>query len=87
MKTAVGIAFLFILGSLAFAFVFLMKNKSQSKRMANALTVRIGLSVLLFLLILLAGWMGWIHPTASTECSRATSVCIKPPQCEFWPSA
>ena len=31
--------------------------------MAKALAVRVGLSVTLFLLILLAYALGWIHPT------------------------
>lgn len=63
MKFVVGIAFLIILGSLGSAFYFLMKDKSQSSRTVNALSVRIGLSVLLFLCILFSYWMGWIEST------------------------
>ncbi|HEX7639748.1 MAG TPA: DUF2909 domain-containing protein, partial [Burkholderiaceae bacterium] len=33
------------------------------KRMARALAIRVALSVSLFLLILLAWALGWIHPT------------------------
>ena len=33
------------------------------KRMARVLAVRVGLSVTLFLLILLAWSLGWIHPS------------------------
>jgi archaellum biogenesis protein FlaJ (TadC family) len=36
---------------------------SPSKRLAQALALRVALSVGLFLLILLAYLMGWIHPT------------------------
>lgn len=31
--------------------------------MAKALTFRIGLSVLLFIFVLISYWMGWIQPT------------------------
>ena len=33
------------------------------KRMARVLAIRVGLSITLFLLILLAYALGWIHPT------------------------
>jgi hypothetical protein len=35
----------------------------RSKRMARALALRVGFSVLLFLCILMSWYMGWIHPT------------------------
>ena len=63
MKLIIGLAFLGILASLGSAFFFLMKDKSQSSRTVNALSVRIGLSVLLFLCILFSYWMGWIEAT------------------------
>lgn len=63
MKIIVAFAFLAIFASLGSALFYLMRDKGQSKRMVNALTWRIGLSVLLFLLILLAHWMGWVQPT------------------------
>ncbi|MFN4327769.1 MAG: twin transmembrane helix small protein [Limnobacter sp.] len=63
MKVVIGIAFLVILGSLGSAFFFLMKDKSKSSRTVNALTVRIGMSIALFLLILFAHHMGWIQST------------------------
>lgn len=63
MKIVVGLLFLIILGSLASAFIFLMKDRSKSSRTVNALSVRIGLSVVLFLLILFANYMGWIEAT------------------------
>jgi len=40
-----------------------MKDRGSSSRMANALTVRIGLSILLFLFVLLAWRLGWIEAT------------------------
>jgi hypothetical protein len=63
MKIVVGLIFLVIIGSLASAFLFLMKDKSQSNRTVKALTVRIGLSIFLFLLILFGHYMGWIQTT------------------------
>ena len=63
MKIVVGILFVIILASLASAFLFLMKDKSQTNRTVKALTVRIGLSVGLFLLILFSWYMGWIETT------------------------
>jgi hypothetical protein len=63
MKILVAIAFLLILGSLASALFFLMKDKGKTSRTAQALTFRVGFSVALFVLILIAYKMGWIQPT------------------------
>lgn len=63
MKLLIGLAFLIIIGSLASAFVFLMKDRSKSSRTVNALSVRIGMSVVLFILILFSYYMGWIEST------------------------
>lgn len=63
MKIVVGLMFLVIIGSLASAFLFLMKDRSQSNRTVKALTVRITLSITLFLFILFAHYMGWIQAT------------------------
>ena len=38
-------------------------DADADKRMARALAVRVALSVTLFLLILLAWSLGWIHPS------------------------
>jgi len=63
MRILVLIAFLGIVASLVSAGVYLMKDRSGSSRMAYALTVRIGLSILLFLFVLLAWRLGWIEAT------------------------
>lgn len=67
MKYIAIVAFIAILGSLAAAFLFMMKQGSsdtlRAKRMATSLAVRVGLSVLLFCIILFAWSMGWITPT------------------------
>ena len=63
MRIVVLIAFVLILGSLFSGLYFVMKDKGKSNRAVNALTFRIGFSILLFLFILLSYRMGWIHPT------------------------
>jgi uncharacterized membrane protein (DUF4010 family) len=75
MKYLVIAAFVAIIGSLATALVFMMRGGNQnedtneevsspsSRRMAKALAFRIGFSVLLFLVVLISYWMGWIQPT------------------------
>jgi hypothetical protein len=51
-----------ILVSLGSGLFHLVKDEGQSKRMVNALTVRIALSVLLFLLLFVAWKGGLIRP-------------------------
>lgn len=63
MKTLVAIAFLLILASLGSALVFLMKDKGKSNRTVTALAFRVGFSIALFVLILIAYQQGWIQPT------------------------
>jgi hypothetical protein len=63
MRIFVAIVFIGILASLGSALFFLMRDKGGSNKTVNALTVRIGLSVALFLVLLLAHWMGWIRTT------------------------
>lgn len=41
---------------------FLVADKGESKKMVNALSIRVGLSVFLFLLLLLAWSQGLIKP-------------------------
>lgn len=63
MKILVAIAFILILGSLGSALFFLMRDKGKSNRTVQALALRVGLSITLFLLILLAHHLGYIQPT------------------------
>jgi hypothetical protein len=51
-----------IVASLATGLFHLVKDEGQSRRMVNALTVRIALSVLLFVLLLVAWKGGLIEP-------------------------
>jgi predicted membrane channel-forming protein YqfA (hemolysin III family) len=63
MKIVVAIAFILIIGSLFSALLFLMRDKGKSNRTVQALTWRVGLSVALFLMILLLYKLGYIQPT------------------------
>jgi hypothetical protein len=51
-----------IVASLFSGLFHLVKDEGQSKRMVNALTVRIALSVLLFILLFVAWRGGMIEP-------------------------
>lgn len=68
MGYLVTLAFVAIIGSLAFALFFMMRSQPDtpgkpSKRMAWALAMRVGVSIALFLCVLLAWYMGWIQPS------------------------
>lgn len=63
MRVLVLIVFLGIIVSLGSALVYLMRDRGNSSRMAYALTWRVGLSVALFLFVLLAHSLGWIEST------------------------
>jgi hypothetical protein len=63
MKIIVAIAFVLILLSLGSALVFLMRDKGKSNRTVQALAFRVGFSIALFILILVAYQLGWIEPT------------------------
>ena len=63
MRILVAIAFILIIGSLASALVFLMKDKGRSNRTVKALAFRVGFSITLFVLLLVANQLGWIQPT------------------------
>jgi hypothetical protein len=57
------VLFLFaILGSLGSGLFYLMKDKGSSDRTVRALTVRISLSVLLFMLLMLGYLTGLLQP-------------------------
>ncbi|MBC3909398.1 MULTISPECIES: twin transmembrane helix small protein [Undibacterium] len=63
MKILVAIAFFLIIFSMGSALVYLMKDKGKSNRTVKALAFRVGFSITLFLLILLANHYGLIQPT------------------------
>lgn len=63
MKYVIITFFIFIVYSLGSALFYMMKDGSQSKRMVKALTFRIALSLLMFIVLIFSFWMGWIKPT------------------------
>jgi putative copper export protein len=63
LKTLLVIAFLVVIvWNLGAGLYYMLTDRGESKRTVNALTRRIGLSVALILLVMLAIWMGWITP-------------------------
>jgi uncharacterized membrane-anchored protein len=75
MKYLVVLAFIAIVASLASALFFMMRNgresdKSKGGHMAKALAVRVGLSIVLFVCILVAWKLGYIQPTGLPAASK-----------------
>jgi flagellar basal body-associated protein FliL len=71
MKIVIVVFLVLVLAALGGAGFFMLRRNPETgqqeagadKRMARALAIRVGLSVTLFLLILLAWSLGWIHPS------------------------
>ncbi len=71
MKTVVVLLMLGVLGALASAGVFMLRQgksgqddtTDRHKHMARALALRVALSLAVFLFILLGWYMGWVQPT------------------------
>ena len=63
IKVIVVLTLIVIVGSLFSALFFLSKDKTGGDRTVRALTIRIGLSILLFILLLIAGKFGLIGHT------------------------
>jgi hypothetical protein len=62
IKIILVILLILILFSLGSALYFLIHDKGDSTRIVKALTWRISLSFLLFVLLLVAFALGWIRP-------------------------
>lgn len=66
MKVVIVLFLVAVVGALGAAGVLMLrKDRSddpQGRRMARALALRVGLSIAVFLLVLLGYWMGWIKP-------------------------
>ena len=69
MKTVIVIVLVLVLAALAGAGLFMLRKDdgadpdARDARMARALALRVGLSIALFLFVLLSWYMGWIQPT------------------------
>jgi Protein of unknown function (DUF2909) len=62
IRVAVIVVLVAIVASLGVALYHLATDRGESKKMVQSLTVRIALSVVLFLLLMLAWRLGLIHP-------------------------
>lgn len=51
-----------IVASLGSALFQLSRDRGDSKKMVRALTLRVALSIGLFLLLMISYWAGWITP-------------------------
>lgn len=61
MRIFVVLMLIAIVASLGSALVFVYRDRGQDKtRAVKALTLRVGLSLLLFLILMAAYWLGWI---------------------------
>ncbi len=71
MKILVVVAFAAILASMVWALLHMMRGSvppedgtaPPKNKMATALALRVGLSIVLFLCVLISWKMGWIQPT------------------------
>jgi hypothetical protein len=67
MKAVIVVALVAVLVALGSAGAFMLRKRDRDgerdDRMAHALAWRVGLSVALFLFILLSWRLGWIHPS------------------------
>ncbi|OHC65514.1 MAG: hypothetical protein A2045_00160 [Rhodocyclales bacterium GWA2_65_20] len=66
IKAGVVAAMLAILASLGMALVRLIKDRGQTTRTVRALTLRIGISILLFILLLVGVFTGIVVPHGVT---------------------
>ena len=74
MTYIVILGFIAILGSLVTAMFFMLRGgekdkqdgKTKANNMARALAFRVGFSILLFICVLVAWKLGYIHPTGIT---------------------
>ena len=65
VKTVIILMLVMIVGSLFSALLYMFKDKSDGDRMLKALTLRVGLSIALFLLLLAGFYFGVIPPQNS----------------------
>ncbi|MBT3195166.1 MAG: twin transmembrane helix small protein [Candidatus Ruthia sp.] len=65
MTGVVVVIIIAILVALGFGLIGMVKGGKQgSDKMFKSLVIRVSLSVLLFVLVMFAGYMGWITPNA-----------------------
>ncbi|MBT8423057.1 MAG: twin transmembrane helix small protein [Gammaproteobacteria bacterium] len=62
IKYLIVAIFVAIVASLGSSLYYMLKDEGKSKRMVNSLTVRISLSVALFILLFVSWYFGLIEP-------------------------
>lgn len=62
MRYVILVFIVFILGSLFSALYYMIRDKGQSTRTVRALSWRVGLSIALFLILMLGSYFGLITP-------------------------
>jgi uncharacterized membrane protein len=62
MRYVILLFIFFIVGSLFSALYYMIKDKGQSTRTVRALTWRVGLSITLFLILMVGYHFGFIEP-------------------------
>jgi len=62
IKTIIVILLLLVIASLAAGMFSLIKDRNKTERTVKFLTIRIALSVSLFILLIVSFLMGWIQP-------------------------
>jgi hypothetical protein len=67
MKYVVLVFIVFILGSLFSALYYMIRDKGQSDRTVKALTWRVGLSIMLFLMLMIGSYFGLISPNEFSQ--------------------
>jgi len=77
LKVAVVLVLIAIIFSLGSGMVFMLKDGGKSTRNVKALSVRIGLSVTLFLLLLLYEASGHFHPAQKPMSPPVTSIDVE----------
>ena len=60
MKIVIVILLLLVVVSLFSGLFFMYRDKGQSKRTVMALTIRVGLSVAIFAIVVAAHFLGWL---------------------------
>jgi len=62
IKTIIVILLFLVIASLAAGMFTLIKDRNKTERTVKFLTIRIALSVSLFILLIVSFLMGWIQP-------------------------
>jgi hypothetical protein len=78
VKVLVVLILLGIVGSLGSALYYLYKDRERSPRTVKALTVRIGLSIGLFFLLLALGGLGLLRPHGIGAGLRQAAPPVQP---------